>query len=158
MYRGFTPPHKRTPDSSMALFQRRIHWLLPTILLVVITFSIWHPGFGHHPPPRPPVEKLKPDEKPAEPPAQEPPKPPPVVETKGWEFDLERDELNFGLSDQQCQVCIHIYLYIHTHIHIQLSTFWVDPHLRQTVFLTVISHRLPSPIYTMSSIVRAIIC
>ncbi|EMR72046.1 putative duf821 domain-containing protein [Eutypa lata UCREL1] len=87
----------------MALFQRRIHWLLPTILLVVITFSIWHPGFGRPPPPPPPVlEKPKTDEKPTEPPAQEPPKLPPVE--LGWEFDLERDELNFGLSDQQCQI------------------------------------------------------
>lgn len=104
MYRGTTPPQKRAPETSMALFQRRIHWLLPTILLVVITFSIWHPGFGRPPPPPPPVlEKPKTDEKPTEPPAQEPPKLPPVE--LGWEFDLERDELNFGLSDQQCQVC-----------------------------------------------------
>lgn len=102
--------YKRPSETSMALFQRRIHWLVPTFLIIIITFTIWRPGFGHGiqprpppPPPPPPPEKplINPDEKPKEEPAPEPPVP---TET-GWEFSLERDEVNFGLSDQQCQVC-----------------------------------------------------
>lgn len=117
----------------MAFIQRRIQWLLPTLVVIIITVTIWRTGYGH-PVVRPaaPIEQpiIKPDEKPKEPPAPEPPKP---VE-RPWEFNLERDELNLGLSNQQCQVrsviSRHTFVFIHMPSQLALCVLYMRCRIR----------------------------
>ncbi|KAI1775889.1 glycosyl transferase family 90-domain-containing protein [Hypoxylon cercidicola] len=82
-------------DSSMALLLRRFRWLLLAIVFIVITFSL----FG---------DVRSTFEKPTSippPPVVKQPTPPIIPETvkEAWAFDVERDSLNYGLSDDQCE-------------------------------------------------------
>lgn len=96
-----------THERPLAFSYRRVHWLLPAILLFVITATIWRHGFTYPVLPATPkaqqtgkaetqVKEAGEHHAPASAPHTEP------AET--WNFDLQRDELNFGLSDEQCQI------------------------------------------------------
>ena len=95
--------YMRAQESTLGTFRRLKFCIIPAILFILILSFIWHPEFVRS---IPPASRL----------AQ-------TGETGGenqgkglsqgtaqaagggpWEFSPERDELNFGLSDQQCQV------------------------------------------------------
>lgn len=85
-------------DSSMALLLRRLRWLLLAVVFIVVTYSL----FGNV---KSSFEKPA-SVQPVEESTKQPPSP--LIPESGaadWEFDVERDSLNFGLSDDQCEVC-----------------------------------------------------
>lgn len=109
MYLGPKPLRMRAPEPSWGMFRRLIYWTLPSVMLIIIFAAVLHPGFGRPMSPGSPLEQiLNTGEEDVEKDSS-PQKTAESVEGGPWEFNLERDELNFGLSDQQCQVCPFVF-------------------------------------------------
>lgn len=96
---GPKPLHMRVPESSLGAVRRLKLWIPLAILFIIIFSFIWHPEFGR--PIAPPSPLAQTGETGEESQGKG------TAQSSGggpWEFHPERDELNFGLSDQQCQV------------------------------------------------------
>ncbi|RYP12452.1 hypothetical protein DL765_007306 [Monosporascus sp. GIB2] len=91
----------------LAFSCRRVHWLLPAILLLAITGTVWRHEFTYSVlPTAPKAEQTGKEGGHAKDAGEQytPASAPHTKPAQTWNFDLQRDELNFGLSNEQCQI------------------------------------------------------
>ncbi|RYO76138.1 hypothetical protein DL766_002756 [Monosporascus sp. MC13-8B] len=93
-------------EMPLAFSYRRVHWLLPAIVLFAITATVCrHESTYSVSPTAPRVEQTGRKGGHAKEAGEHytPASAPHTKPAETWNFDLQRDELNFGLSDEQCQ-------------------------------------------------------
>ncbi|KAH9992693.1 hypothetical protein F4779DRAFT_239365 [Xylariaceae sp. FL0662B] len=79
----------RLGESAASCIQRRsCYWAILAIVFTVTAYTLLHSDLRQH---TKPAEHLAADESSSQ-------------SDKAWTFDVERDGLNFGLSDYQCEV------------------------------------------------------